>query len=519
MFRRVFALFACGAILSSPSFATIHDVPGDFDTVADAVADLTVAGGDTIRIAPGTYDVDVPSVDKALTFMGGDPLQETILTGAGNHRVFSNVTADVTLVGLTFLSAGSPDAIAPASYEGGAMRVDVGCQVVVDDCVFRNNKAGRGSAIMSYSPLIIRDSLFENNSNGHEFPITSIYGGAVLTWSGTDLLIEGSVFRTNRAGGGGAVAALGNAVVRDSEFDDNFGHHNGGALWISGNVGMTTALVEDCLFTNNWSSDGGAVSLGTKSNMTVRRCEFRENTGGQAGGAISAGKDGPLLIEDCTFTSNEAIGQGGGGIFIAFMTNGSTIRNCYFKQNTVPGQGFGIGGGALWLLENSSFANTYVEDCTFVENSAVRGSVGTVQGTGPGAFYPRFERCIMGYNEGALLWCTAYSPGGLPGTALVDCTLAFENTPNDAWCGLEGKDFVHLGPDDTQVFCDTSRDAICDDSVPANATCGVMGGLPTCGPCATPTEALSWGEIKSRFTAPSRAPSSKAEAMVRSKTP
>jgi hypothetical protein len=182
------------------------------------------------------------------------------------------------------------------------------------------------------------------------------------------------VFRDMDAGPStGAGAALnGDADIIDCEFVNciaNSGgglYHSGGHLYMSGttirecgNKGaylngqagdLQSALIEDCVFLDNWSDNAGAglhISL-YDAGATVRRCRFEGNMAyGGSGGGLAWGNFGPKLVEDCLFVRNSSpeFGRAGG---LAIGGNGSiVVRGNTFHENSQTNE---FWGGATLLV-------------------------------------------------------------------------------------------------------------------------------------------------------------------------
>jgi len=113
-----------------------------------------------------------------------------------------------------------------------------------------------------------------------------------------------------------------------------------GLLGISG-----SPTVAHCLFTgNSASSRGGGVRVDGGS-AAFLDCTFTGNSAGEAGGAISAGTVTGLTLRRCLIRSNTAFnGTGGGGIDV---TNNVAVSDCLIAQNSNHGVVFNQGGNLL----------------------------------------------------------------------------------------------------------------------------------------------------------------------------
>ena len=164
----------------------------------------------------------------------------------------------------------------------------------------------------------ISKSYFRNNSG--------CYGGAVTSLGYTNagknqIIIENSVFDSNRAFQGAAVNVIGSTFkISGTNFTNNKGVGYG-----SGNPNVGALLtwygcegtISDCNFINNTADNGAAYRLGDDnkgvSSASVDSCTFINNTATNQGGAVyEGGKTGKatLDIKNSTFTNNSAKKEG-----------------------------------------------------------------------------------------------------------------------------------------------------------------------------------------------------------------
>jgi len=198
---------------------------------------------------------------------------------------------------------------------------------------------------------------------------SEVAGGAI--WSvipNAKITVENSQFYNNIAGQGPAIWAKDGAdvTVINSKFDGNH---------------ATTDL----------DSAGGAISVFTKGQLTVKGSEFTNNKG-FTGGAITTVFT-PLTIEDSIFRNNESRSWGGAvnndGASVPFQERyydgdlprdregGETIiRNTVFDGNRSVGKG---GGLALFGYDQDFVT---IEGSTFINNEVFQDHEGTANGGG-----------------------------------------------------------------------------------------------------------------------------------------
>ena len=134
----------------------------------------------------------------------------------------------------------------------------------------------------------------------------------------------------------------------------------GGALSCYDNL-----TVENCVFQNNESKQGGAISLspsdsGGTTTLTVKNSTFIGNKSSGSGGAIHAASNGTSVFEDVTFIGNSCDTSSGLGGAL-YMDKGTIeISDCSFRGNAA------CYGGAV----GCSQAAVTVKNSTFTSNSA-----------------------------------------------------------------------------------------------------------------------------------------------------
>ena len=117
---------------------------------------------------------------------------------------------------------------------------------------------------------------------------------------------------------------------------------SGGAVSIDGD---SAPRFEECVFSSNSASAGGAVSLACYYGWrpAFASCDFIDNVAVGCGGAVHCWDSEPT-IRDCEFVGNGA--STGGGMYIATLGAFPIIRSCKFISNDVSWDGGGI------LVEN-----------------------------------------------------------------------------------------------------------------------------------------------------------------------
>ena len=212
---------------------------------------------------------------------------------------------------------------------GAAIYADNGASLLISNSqiinnhknmVIRDNNVGDlvEGVVVATGYTKISKSYFRNNSG--------CYGGAVTSLGYTNagknqIIIENSVFDSNRAFQGAAVNVIGSTFkISGTNFTNNkgvgygSGNPNVGALltWYS-----CEGTISDCNFINNTADNGAAYRLGDDnkgvSSASVDSCTFINNTASNQGGAVYEGGTtgkATLDIKNSIFTNNSAKKEG-----------------------------------------------------------------------------------------------------------------------------------------------------------------------------------------------------------------
>ena len=269
--------------------------------------------------------------------------------------------------------------VAGDSYGGGAVRAVSGT-ILFKGCTFSNNtSASRGGAIRMGvgSNVTLDNCVFEGN--------TAVYGGAIQLAKGTLTIINGTRFENNNATTtGGAICIQSEVATCAATISDATFFHNraasssgycGGAIYVSGGSYSADVTVSDCYFEENIghatdlatsdlkngitsanNSTGGAIFVLQNALMKLDRCRFYHNTCSKNGGAIRVKEASATLYANrCIFDRNYA---GKGGTAITNSSGIVALNNCVFysnqnKDGDSSDATIGISGGEI-LIANSS---------------------------------------------------------------------------------------------------------------------------------------------------------------------
>ena len=385
----------------------------DFASIQDAVA--AVADGDSIRVAPGSYEGDVV-VDKSIRVLGSGK-EETTLTdaqaavtiradervvirdltinGASDTAIVNEgvlVLTDVTL-SENGLTDGGPAAgvinHGRATLSGVTIRdsgpgagfpsvggIENDGTLTMRDSAVVDNNGGRAGIENAGSALIIRSTFDGNagmgpaniaNSGYLELIESDVAGGVcevacALANDGTALIVDSLVTGNDGLGSfGGPISNVGGSLT----ISGTTIRGNQGALGSPGAISNPDGIVtiEDSAITANMSFDGDA-AVKNWGTMTIRRSEVSDNP---AGGGIE--NNGTLTLRRSTIelNTNADSFSGGGGVHNLGTLD---VRRSRLADNTAAG----VGGG-LFNEGSAAFKGSVITG-----NTAVEGQNGTFGG-------------------------------------------------------------------------------------------------------------------------------------------
>jgi parallel beta-helix repeat protein len=302
-------------------------------------------------------------IDRSIVLKGGyereiqDPIATpTIIDGLEQDNCLIVAASGVTIDGFQFQNCYYPD-----TYAGAGIQVHPDkLNVTISNSTFTNNIAPSGGAISAQpnSSVIIFNCTFNNNSTLTDDPVSNDYiGGAILVNTGASVQIEDSKFAGNTAEWGGAICGDGNISVINSSFSNNEASY-GGAIYLQDS---TDNEIRGCSFTDNQAIDGGGIYFNRSNNTLFSECNFTQNYASERGGALLFEKNTGNIISNCTFTKNE--GRWGGAIrnweSNLEVNSSKFVRNSAMRlDDEILGSGAAINNtiGNI-VISNSEFIN------------------------------------------------------------------------------------------------------------------------------------------------------------------
>jgi predicted outer membrane repeat protein len=278
--------------------------------------------------------------------------------------------------------------------------------------VFDSNQSCRGGAIFNSRRTRVLSGTFENNyasANGGALSFTNTAASELIIGDeGYDSLDETMVvFRSNRAGNGGAIfGSYYNAIqiYGAAGFCENIATSSGGAVYTTG-----TLTVSNSLFSENTSGRyGGAIYAAYNTEDSTRRlidvanCEISHNAALSGGGLYLLGCR-PTI--NGTVISNNVATNNGGGIYAG--RNDKTEKSVDMSLSNVEVSMNSAGEGGGLYLDNKCTVN--IKSGQFTSNSATGNGGGVsihggsvVMYSGSGAYLAMVNNNTAGGNGGGI---------------------------------------------------------------------------------------------------------------------
>jgi Right handed beta helix region len=253
---------------------TTRQVPKHYRTIQAAID--AAAAGDTILVAPGTYNETIDFHAKRITVVSESGAASTIINGDGVGVVVTmNANAGETPVlrGFTIRNGG------PYGSSDGAIDTSGGPALIENNTITANHFCGDGAVTASFSAATIRNNVISVNSQ-------VLCSGGV---GGAGVSIQGD----------GTVQLLNNVITGNTD-----GSEAGGVgLFAAGTPTISGNLIKDNI---GWI--GGGMSLENVSDATISNNMIVGNQGALGGGmyvSVPYGARGPLAVNN-TIAANQA---------------------------------------------------------------------------------------------------------------------------------------------------------------------------------------------------------------------
>ncbi|MCB9678321.1 MAG: putative metal-binding motif-containing protein [Alphaproteobacteria bacterium] len=305
------------------ALAATWGVPGDYASLQAAFDSPTVASGDTLTLAPGTFDGAVLSNGKSLSVVGAGPATVLRRTGTGGVVIEVSSASDLDL---RLITIDGQDANAGLFAQSGA-------SVTVSEAVFVNGTDRSEPAPVGGACLLVQNATATvTASTFSSCDATNGAGGALRSRSGGTLTVIGSTIEANTSLGAGGALKVDNGgfvALVDTLVTGNTSGSNGGGASIDGELSVTGGAFVD----NDAPLAGGAIhSTAATAIVIVDGTVFSGNQAGTAGGAVAGA--GNTTLERARLEGNAA--NTGGALA---PTGPLSVRNVYACGNTAIADG------------------------------------------------------------------------------------------------------------------------------------------------------------------------------------
>lgn len=305
---------------------------------APAGAEVWVAAGTYLPSPSGEIDSTF-ALTKSIDLYGGFAGSESYLSERDMEANLTILSGDYNNDDALVVST-DPLNLNFSNYSDNAKRIitayDVAGAISLDGFTVSGGHAPSSGAAMLFTPdveltVLIKNCTIKNNLSGST-------AGAIRIGASTDEVLN---FRLENS------SAINNACIGG-------GLPKGGVLWAVGS-GVTNADFINVLFHQNFSSNrGGALNLDNGTFPTFENCIFSENQATN-GGAIFKIISGSSSYRNCTFYKNKASSQA--AVIWNYSSGGTEnakLQNCIFYNN---------GNSPLYATGNLGYdiSNTLIE--------------------------------------------------------------------------------------------------------------------------------------------------------------
>lgn len=306
-----------------------------FASIQDGINAVPADGA--VLVYAGTYNENITLQKDGIRIIGVNGANVTIIDGGQTGSVISAafIGSETVIDGFTIRNGSGADHLGNGRNVGGGIffrHVDL---ARISNCIFNNNSAEDGGAILTY-------------------------------WSTPHLM--NCTFNNNHATGSG-IHGMGGAIhidydsspsIENCTFTDNSAVEEGGGMYIS----AASATITNCVFTGNTATYGGGIQAYHCSSPTITNCRFELNTASDRGGGIY-NQNSTTTLTNCVFSGNFARDEGGGA---ANYLSAAKYYNCVFYGNTAEPT-FASNGGGMYNQESSPI----LTNCIFSGNVALEG--------------------------------------------------------------------------------------------------------------------------------------------------
>ena len=275
--------------------------------------------------------------------------------------IFVELGSSVTIDNCTFFGNSATNCT-DDRCNGGALFIDSDCNVTAQNSTFENNTSDFSGGAIALFRATFKDTQNEFNHNR-----ARNFGGSVFAHFSSSISSDMSSFTNNEAGfSGGVMYAdyLSRVSVKNGVF-----WYNEATMTMCTTPGSSTGIAVhldgDC-FDSEAGFGGGALYARFGSTIVVEDSTFSGNKAENDGGVMYATSNSSIIVDGSTFVSNSA--RYGGGVVYAYYYSSIAVKNSIFSDNVAENV-----GGIFHIFYSSTLS---VESSDFDKNSA--GYVGGV---------------------------------------------------------------------------------------------------------------------------------------------
>ena len=264
---------------------TIH-VPGDQPTIQAGIN--AASDGDTVLVAPGTYNETINFSKKAITLASSNGPALTIIDGSNNGTPVTFNQGETTTSVLKGFTIQHGSGGGPANFlgEGGGISIEGSSPTITGNIITNNSAcyAGSGIGVGSGNPIIQGNTITNNGSTG----CGSLGGGGISFRGASTGMVIGNIITGNRSNQGGGIElwAGGAVTIRNNIIMGNTGGSTGGAI---DTVNSAPAIIVQNLIVGNTAAQGAAMSFSNPPASVINNTIANNSNAGAASGTAVVG--------------------------------------------------------------------------------------------------------------------------------------------------------------------------------------------------------------------------------------
>lgn len=334
-------------LLNATTWAATINIPADYPKIQDGI---TVSKpGDTILVAPGTYNEHINFFGRAITVKSLKGADKTIIKGNQTVSVVTFIKGEkkkAVLDGFTITNGLGREYEFYDYNKGGGIVCMYGSSPTIINNVITNNTADFGCGIHcgeNSSPLIMNNTI---SHNYHQPGMISLGGGISCEDQSSPTIKQNNISDNY---GIGIYVSQSSPLIEGNNIIGN--SPEGISCYFSSSI-----IKNNTISKNIGTYSGGIDSL--DSSLFITGNTITENTASDSTSSTGAGITLRSVISGTTVITNNIIsrnisGSRGGGIFCAFSHTKANITNNIISDNIA-----GKGGGGIYCEQNASLVVT-----------------------------------------------------------------------------------------------------------------------------------------------------------------